>query len=202
MTDGHSVGRTRWGTFALVLLGGVLGSALLLVGVARGAIPVSFTVSGTDFKVSGDRLEGEGMVLYGDVDQGTEAAHPVARTGFRHVVVDNFCQSVLIPDLPLVGDVTLRMTSPGPASMEATDMVVGVGVLSGDMTLGGANIGVDAAHLSKGPLGVVGSPGDFGMQADKAVIVAPRQIAWSTLAHTLRLKSLTMTITAGRNECF
>jgi hypothetical protein len=153
------------------------------------------------FKVSADRLEGEGFVLYGDVDQGAETTHVVARGGFRHVVADNFCQSVVV-ELPVVGEVTLRMTSPGPAGMEATDMVLGTDFLAGDLTLGNPHLGIDAAQVSKGPPGTGGEPASFGIQADKTVIVAPRLTAWSAVAHTLRVKAVTMTIAPGRNECF
>jgi hypothetical protein len=194
-------GRIRWGRFAGILGLGLFGVALVMLGVARGAIAASFTVSGTSFKASADRLEGEGFVQFVGVDQGTDGAHPVAVSGFRSAVADNFCQSVYVRSVPLVGDLTLRMTSEGPAGMSASGMVLGVDGLSGDLTLVEPDLGVDAAAVGKGPDGLRGPPGGFGMQATKATVTTLRMTAWSATAHTLRLKNLQLALRPGAHEC-
>ncbi|MBB5957173.1 hypothetical protein FHS29_003766 [Saccharothrix tamanrassetensis] len=202
MPEPRAGGRTRWLRFIAVLCTGLAGAAVLLVGLSQGALAASFAVSGTSFKISADKLEGTGFVQFGGVDQGAGAAHPVAVSAFRTVVLDNFCQSVALRGLPLVGDVTLRMESGGPGGMSATDIVMGVEALSGDLTLVNPQIGVDAGHVTKGPAGVVGQPGGFAQQADKATIVMPREVAWSAAAHTLRLANLKMTLHTGSGECY
>lgn len=204
VSDGTTAeeGRTRWLRFGAVFGLGLLITGVLLVGVARGALAASFTVTGQSFKVSADSLRGSGFVMLGGVDRGADEAHPVAVSAFRSSELDNFCQSAVVSGLPIVGDLTLKMVSPGPAGMAATDIVIGVAELRGDLTMAGPQIGVDAAHVSKGPEGVKGAVGTFALQADEVRVGAVRQTAWSTVAHTIRLKELVLTVERGRSECF
>lgn len=194
-------GRIRWGRFVGILGLGLLVVAVVLSGVARGAIAASFTVSGSSFKASADRLEGEGFVQFVGVEQGADGAHPVAVSGFRTAVADNFCQSVYLSSVPLVGELTLRMTSEGPGGMEASGMVLGVAELGGDLTLVEPHLGVDAATVDKGPDGLRGSPGGFGMQASKATVASLRMTAWSASAYTLRLKNVALALQPGDRQC-
>jgi hypothetical protein len=201
MTRAPVCGRTRWPRFCGVLAAGLAGAAVMLVGMSRGAVAASFAVSGTSFKISADRLEGTGFVQFGGVDDAAGTPRPVAVSAFRTAVLDNFCQSASLRGLPVVGDVTLRMESPVPQGMSATDIVLGVEALAGDLTLVNPRVGVDAAHVSTGPPGVVGQPGGFGQQADKAVIVMPRQVAWSASAYTMRLTNLRLSLHTDSGEC-
>ncbi|WP_035282640.1 DUF6230 family protein [Actinokineospora spheciospongiae] len=193
-------GRTRWGRFAGTLGAGLAGAAVLVFGMAQGAVAASFAVSGVSFKVSADKLVGDGFVQLVGVDQGSGAAHPVAVSGFRGAVLDNFCQSVLLRSVPVVGDITLVMVSAGPGGMAATDLVIGVAGLSGDLTLVNPQLGVDAARLDRGP--VKGAAGSFGLQADRATIVGLRQTSWSTSAQTIRLKNIDLSLRKGDQGCF
>ncbi|GDY32386.1 DUF6230 family protein [Gandjariella thermophila] len=195
-------GRTRWLRFLAVLAAGGVGAGVLMVGMSQGALAASFAVSGTSFKSSADALHGQGLVQFGGVDQGAGAAHPVVVNGFRSATLDNFCQSVFMPAVPVVGDVTLRITAGGRGAMSADNLVVGLDQLTGDLTLDNPQIGVDAGQLGKGPAGVRGVPGTFGIQADSAFIGSLRQTAWSTTAQTLRFKGMGMTVKLGRSECF
>ncbi|MGM1059040.1 DUF6230 family protein [Saccharothrix sp. Mg75] len=187
--------------FAGVLTAGSAAAAVVLLGLSQGALAASFAVSGTSFKVSADRLAGKGFVQFGGVDSGADAAHPVATSAFRTVVMDNFCQSVTLRSLPAVGDVTLRIDSTGAEGMSATDIVLGVEGLSGDLTLVNPQIGVDAGQVSKGPPELVGLPGGFAQQADEVSIAAPRLTAWSATAYTLRLKDTRLTLHTDPAEC-
>lgn len=202
MSQSRVRGRTHWVRFAGVVAAGLAGVVVLLFGLSQGALAASFAVAGTSFKISSDRLEGTGFVQFGGVDQGAGAAHPVATSAFRSAVLDNFCQSVSLRSLPVVGDVTLRIVSGGEGGMAASDIVLGVAELSGDMTLHKPQIGVDAGQVSKGPPGVVGLPGGFAQQADKATILMLRQTAWSATAYTLRLKNAHLTLHDEAGECY
>ncbi len=195
-------GSTHWAKFTGVLAAGLAGATVLLLGLSQGALAASFAVAGTSFKISADKLEGFGFVQFGGVDEGAGAAHPVATSAFRSVVLDNFCQSVSLRSLPVVGDVTLRIESGGEGGMAASDIVLGIAELSGDMTLHNPQIGVDAGQVSKGPPGVVGLPGGFAQQADKATILMLRQTAWSATAYTLRLKNSHLTLHTDSGECY
>ncbi|MFL6127349.1 DUF6230 family protein [Actinophytocola sp.] len=202
MVEAPRRGRIRWLRFAGVLAAGLALAALLLTGLAQGALAASFAVSGTSFKISADKLVGTGFVQFGGTDNGADGPHAVGVSGFRTAAADNFCQSVALRGLPLVGDVTLRLVSPGPEGMSATNIVLGVAGLTGDMTLVNSAIGVDASQVSQGPPGVLGQPGGFAQQAEQATVVAPRMVAWSATAYTLRLKNLSMSLRAGDDECF
>jgi hypothetical protein len=202
MRHSGSRGGTRWGRFAGVFGAALAGAALLVTGLSQGALAASFTVSGSAFKISADKLVGEGFVQYGDVDRSADANHAVVVGAFRTATLDNFCQSVFLPKVPLVGDITLVLTSGGPGGMTATDITLGIASLTGDLTLTDTQIGIDAAQLSRGPATAKGQPGMFGLQATTATIGGLRQTAWSTNAQTLRLKNLGLSLRNGKNECF
>jgi hypothetical protein len=194
-------GRTRWlrfaGTFAI---GGVLAGGLL-VGVGQGAFAASFAVSGTSFEVTSTHLHGEGFVQFGGVAANADAAHPVAVNAFKTADLDNFCQSVFLPNNPFIGDLTLRITADGTAGMHAENMVVDVAQVDGDFTLHTPDIGVDASQVSTGPVGAQGRPGDFGMQAKSIDINNLKQVAWGTSAETIAFKGMSLRIVAGNNQC-
>lgn len=195
-------GRTRWLRFLAVFAAGGVGAGVLMVGMSQGALAASFAVSGTSFKSSADALRGQGLVQFGGVDPGAGAAHPVVVNGFRSATLDNFCQSVFMPNAPVVGDVTLRITAGGAGAMAADNLVVGLDQLAGDLTLTDPQIGIDAGALTKGPAGVRGVPGTFGIQADSVSIGSLKQTAWSTTAQTIRFRGMGMTVKLGRSECF
>jgi hypothetical protein len=196
------MGRTRWARFVGVLGFGAVGAGVLLFGMSQGALAASFAVSGSSFKVSADGLTGQGYVQFGGVDAGSGQVHPVAVNGFKSASLDKFCQSVFVPGMPVVGDLTMRIEANGKGGMEATNLVVGLTDISGDLTLGNPQIGIDAGTLSKGPEGLKGLPGSFGLQADTVNIGSLRQVAWSTTAQSIKFKGMTLNLRQGKNECF
>ncbi|WP_406692592.1 DUF6230 family protein [Saccharopolyspora sp. ID03-671] len=193
-------GRTRWRLFGLVLVAGMVGVVLMFTGLSQGAIAASFAVAGTSYKASADRLDAQGVVQYGSVDRSADQAHPVLVNGFRKAKLDNFCQSIVVPDLPGVGDITVKIAAPG--GMTADNLVLGIEEVTGDLTLNNVEIGRDAGTMDKGPNGVTGGAGTFGIQADSTQISGLRQTAWSTTASTLKLNQVHITAGAGRHECF
>ncbi len=202
MADDDSTGRTRWGVFALVFVAGMAGVGVLLTGLSQGALAASFTVSGTSYKASADDLRAAGVVQYGSVDHSADRTHPVLVNGFRSVQADNFCQSVLVGGLPGIGELTFRISAPGKAGMAAQNLVLGIEDVQGDFTLSDVEIGKDSGTFDKGPTGLQGQPGGFGIQSDRLHIGNLRQVAWSTTASTLRLNQVHINATAGRHECF
>jgi len=196
------MGRTRWARFVGVLGIGAVGAGVLLVGMSQGALAASFAVSGTNFKVAASNLEGKGFVQFGGVDAGAGKVHVVAVSGFRSATLDKFCQSVFVPGMPIVGDVTMRITAADQDGMSADHLVVGLTDLNGDLVLGNPEIGIDANKVTKGPDNLRGLPGSFGLQADTATITNLQQTAWSTTAQTIRFKGMNLTIRQGKQECF
>jgi len=196
------MGRTRWARFVGVLGIGVVGAGALLFGMSQGALAASFAVSGTNFKVSAENLTGQGFVQFGGVDAGAGKVHVVAVSGFKTARLDKFCQSVFVPGMPIVGDVTMRITADGVGGMSADNLVVNLTDLNGDLVLGNPEIGVDASKVTKGPDNLRGLPGSFGLQADTANITSLQQTAWATTAQTIRFKGMNLTIRQGKQECF
>jgi hypothetical protein len=175
MAEGESSGRTRWSRFVAV------------------------------FKVSASTLTGKGFVQFGGVDAGSGQAHAVAVNGFRTATLDKFCQSVFVPGVPLVGDVTMRITAADVGGMYAENLVVNLTDLTGDLTLDNPQNGVDAGAVTEkgpGPAGLKGQAGGFGLQADNATITGLKQTAWSTTAQTIKFTGMGLTVRQGRQECF
>ena len=219
MKDAHGnlvQGRTRWRRFAVVMVSATALATAIGVGMANGAIAASFSVSGQTFKVSASRLDGTGFVQYGGFAQekggrnlpGTNIPdptdpknHPVAVSEIASAKLYDLCQSVKVPNLPVV----LKINAGGGGSpAEATNLRIDVTQLQGNATFTNIQIGRDASTLEGAGPGAVGLPGQFGQQAERVEITDLRQVAWSTTAGTFKLTGLNLAVNTGAQatECF
>jgi Family of unknown function (DUF6230) len=196
-------GRTNWKRFGAIFVAGAACATALVIGISDGALASTFLVSGQQFKVSADRLEGTGFVNYGWIDQHADkTAEPVAVSGIRQASMTNMCQSV-VTTLPIVGEITLKLTAgTGDQPVTATDLFIDMAQLQGNADFTNIQIGHDAASLNKGPAGAQGLQGLFGQQADRVVIDDLRQTAWAANAGRFRLHNLRMNVIDGTDECF
>ncbi|MER6093770.1 DUF6230 family protein [Streptomyces bluensis] len=204
-------GGTRWKRFAVVMVPSVAATAAIGVALAQGALAASFSVSGQSFKVTADRLDGTGFSQYGAIDEGytlkgEKAVHPVAVSAFRSATISNMCQSVVTPDVPFVGSVSLKLTAgTGGTKVKADNLYIDVEDLSADATFRNIDIGVAAKDASKGPgmaKGDRANPYGFAQQADSATLTDVKQTAWATTAGTFKLSNLKMSLHKGVNECY
>ncbi|GIM93340.1 DUF6230 family protein [Paractinoplanes toevensis] len=198
-------GRTNWRRFAIaaVIPGAVAGA--LVAGVASGALAASFSVSGTQFKLSADKLVGNGFTQYsGALDTADPKTKiPAAMSGIKTAEIYNLCQTVK------VGTFVLRIEAgKDPAKpVEASDLVIGMSELSGDATFKNIDIGVDAATLTRdgrtGPEHGVAGTKAFGQEAESVTIDGLKQVAYSTSASTFKLTGMRLKLyLAGGQECF
>ncbi|MEU6280363.1 DUF6230 family protein [Streptomyces sp. NPDC047028] len=204
-------GGTRWKRFAVVMVPSVAATACIGVALAQGALAASFSVSGQSFKVTADNLEGKGFVQYGAIDSGysldgKKAAHPVAVSGFKSAEITNMCQSVVTPDVPIFGSVSLKLTAGSKSPVEASNLYIDVADLDADATFNNINIGVAAKDSTKGP-GMKGggeqaNPFGFAQEADSATLKNVKQTAWATTAGTFKLSGLHMSVSTGTHECY
>jgi hypothetical protein len=200
--DNAARGGTRWWRFALSTGIALAGLGVLLAGMSGGALAATFTISGTEYKISADQLRGTGVVQYGSVNTDNGTATPVFVNGFRTVSADNFCQSFVVRSAPFVGDFTMVIASPGRSGFTASNLVIASRQLGGDLSMTGVQLGGDAAKVVKGPPGATGYPGSFSIQADGLGLDHVRQVALSTTAATLNLNQVNITAQPGDHECF
>ncbi|MER7001527.1 DUF6230 family protein [Dactylosporangium sp. NPDC000555] len=204
-------GRTRWKRFATVVAPAGFIAGAIVFGQATGAIAASFNVSGSQFKVSADKLEGTGFVQYGGLatEKGGNPQNPadpknhfVAVSGISRAKLYNLCQSVKVPGLPVSMVIRAGKDANNPA--EATDLLIDMSSLKGDATFNNIQIGIDASDLTKGGPNAKGLQGSFAQQADSVTIDNLKQVAWSTSAGTFKLTGLDLGLSAGSNpeECF
>ncbi|MFG2884957.1 DUF6230 family protein [Streptomyces sp. NPDC048297] len=205
-------GGTRWKRFAVVMVPSVAATAAIGVALAQGALAASFSVSGQSFKVSADRLEGKGFEQYGAIDNGytldgKKTAHPVAVSAFSHAEITNLCQSVVTPDVPVFGKVSLILRAgAGEKHVQADRIYIDVADLNADATFNNIDIGVAAKDAGKGP-GMKGgseqaNPYGFAQQADSATLLNVKQTAWATTAGTFELSGLHMSLSTEGKECY
>ncbi|MFG2223460.1 DUF6230 family protein [Streptomyces sp. NPDC050161] len=199
-------GGTRWKRFAVVMVPSVAATAAIGVALSQGALAASFSVSGQQFKVSTDRLDGTGFVQYGAVDaQKNGKQVPVAVSAFSDAKIKNLCQSVVVP-VPVFGDVSMKlMAGGGDTPVQAKNLYIDLDQLDADATFKNINIGVAAGSTSKGPgmkKGDKADPGSFAQEADTATLTGVRQTAWATTAGTFKLSGLQMKVSKGKNECY
>lgn len=196
-------GKVRWRRFALLSVPGLGVTAALAVALSQGALAASFAVSGQQFKVSADRLTGDGFAQYGSVDvNARDQLLPVAVTAIREARIESLCQSV-VTSLPLIGDISMKLTAgTGDRPVAATDLFVDATQLSGDASFRNIEIGRDASTLDKGPDDARGMQDLFSQQADDIEINRLEQVAWATNAGTFKLSGLHMKVMKGKKECF
>ncbi|MEU6621225.1 DUF6230 family protein [Streptomyces litmocidini] len=216
-------GGTRWKRFAVVMVPSVAATAAIGVGLAQGALAASFSISGQEFKVRADKLEGTDFVQYGSVDagkdlEGKDFAAPVAVSGFSTAKITNMCQSVVTPKVPFINDsVTLRLeagtdavkTGKDEDKVQAEGIYLDVSELKADAEFTNIDIGVAAGALPKSP----GKPGiqpntkanpyGFGQRAEVATLSKVQQKAWATTAGTFKLPDLHLSLHKGTDaECY
>ncbi|MFD5521865.1 DUF6230 family protein [Streptomyces sp. NPDC127066] len=205
-------GGTRWKRFAVVMVPSVAATAAIGVALAQGALAASFSVSGQSFKVTADKLEGTGFSQYGALDQGTgldgkAALHPVAVSAFKSADITSMCQSVVTPNIPVLGTVSLVLKAGGGSTpVHADNLYIDVEELGADATFKNIDIGVAAKDATKGP-GMKGggeqaNPFGFAQQAESATLTNVKQTAWATTAGTFKLSGLKMSVSAGTHECY
>ncbi|MFE5792414.1 DUF6230 family protein [Streptomyces sp. NPDC056503] len=219
-------GGTRWKRFAVVMVPSLAATAAIGVGLAQGALAASFAISGQEFKVSTDKLEGTEFVQYGSVNKGQDLegkpfAAPVAVSGFDTAKITNMCQSVVTP-VPGLGPITLRLEAGKAAAksgedkdkVQAEELYLDVSYLEADAAFEKIDIGIAAGalnHDAQGkPSGRQGiqpntqaNPHGFGQRAERVTLTDVKQKAWATTAGTFRLPDLSLSLHRGtEKECF
>ncbi|AIS00606.1 DUF6230 family protein [Streptomyces glaucescens] len=205
-------GGTRWKRFAVVMVPSVAATAAIGVALAQGALAASFSVSGQSFKVTTERLDGTGFVQYGALDEGytldgKKTVHPVAVSAFKSATIKDMCQSVVTPNIPVLGNVSLILRAgQGDTPVKAENLYIDVAELEGDAVFRGIDIGVAAKDANKGP-GMKGgkeqsNPYGFAQQADSVTLTDVKQTAWATTAGTFKLSGLKMSLSTGVKECY
>jgi hypothetical protein len=190
----------------------VAATAAIGVALAQGALAASFSVSGQSFKVTTERLDGTGFVQYGALDEGytldgKKTVHPVAVSAFKSATIKNMCQSVVTPNIPVLGNVSLILRAgQGDTPVKAENLYIDVAELEGDAVFRGIDIGVAAKDATKGP-GMKGgkeqaNPYGFAQQADSVTLTDVKQTAWATTAGTFKLSGLKMSLSTGVKECY
>jgi len=173
-------------------------ASVLTAGVAQGAVPVSFAISGSQFKISASLLEGTSFSQYGGTATDTAGVeHAVAIANIGSAQLTDLCQSV-VTETP-AGTVGLKITAGGGGvPVEATGLQIGMTDLKGDTTFTNVRIGVDASTVSTE---AKGSAGDFAQDSDSLKIVGLQQTAWTTQAAVFTLNGMHVELTDGE-ECF
>ena len=199
-------GRTNWRRFAIAAVIPTAAVVGVMVGVAQGAIPANLVISGTPFKLSADRLEGEGFTQYSgqakaaaNADPGTGGQKILAVSGIKSADIYNLCQTVAVG--PIVLRIEAGREENNPA--HADDLLIGMTELNGDATFKHIDIGTDAASLSQDGAASHGQPGGFGQEAEHVTITNLRQVAYSTSATNFRLTGMSLKLFFGSGkECF
>jgi hypothetical protein len=174
-------------------------STVMMAGVANGAVPVSFAISGSQFQISASQLEGTSFSQYAGVANDTAGnPHQVAIANIGSASLADLCQSV-VTETPM-GTVGLMITAGGggnPAT--ATDLQIGMTDLKGDSTFGNIRIGVDASTVNTAAKGEAGT---FAQDSDTISIAGLQQTAWSTQASVFTLNGMHVELTDGTKTCF
>lgn len=194
-----NITKSHAGRIALAAIPVAVVTSVLMTGVAQGAVPVSFAVSGSQFKISASQLEGTGFSQYAGVTNDTAGgAHSVAIANIKAATLADLCQSV-VTDTPLGKVGVLIKAGGGGSPASASDLQIGMTDLQGDSSFTNIRIGVDASTVNTA---AKGTAGDFAQDADGVSIANLKQTAWSTQASVFTLTGMTLQLTDGSEECF
>lgn len=190
---------THAGRIVLTAVPVAIVATVLMGGVANGAVPVSFSVSGSQFQIGASLLEGTGFSQYAGVAPDTTGKqHQVAIANIASASLTNLCQSV-VTETPL-GKVGMLITAGGgDKPVTATDLQIGMTDLKGDSSFNNIRIGVDASTVNTK---AKGSAGDFAQDSDSIKITDLQQTAWSTQASVFTLNGMHVQVTDGSKGCF
>lgn len=195
----RTITRSHAGRLILVAVPVAVVASVTLGGVAQGAVPVSFQISGSQFKISATQLDGTSFSQYAGTTKDTAGKeHPVAIANIGHATLKDLCQSVST-DTPL-GKVGVIITAGGgdkPA--EATDLQIGMTDLKGDTSFDNIRIGVDASTVNTKEKGAAG---DFAQDSDTVHIANLQQVSWSTQASVFTLNGMHVQMVQDGKECF
>ncbi|GAA1608491.1 DUF6230 family protein [Actinoplanes couchii] len=198
-------GRTNWRRFAVAVGVPAVVAGGLVLALAEGALAANFTVSGKQFKLSADKLVGEGFTQYSgqlstdDTENHPGGTVPAAMSGIHSADLFGLCQSVA------VGPVTLRIEAGNdPANpVHADDLLIGMSTLSGNATFEDIQIGLDGSTLTRDGAETHGAPLSFGQQARTVTIEGLRQEAYYTSASTFTLNGMDLKLhIGGDHECY
>lgn len=194
----RNITKSHGGRIALAAVPVGVAVALVSAGVAQGAVPVSFSISGQQFKLSADALNGTGFSQYaGEAKDKDGNTHPVISANIESATLTNLCQSI-VTDTP-AGKIGVMITAGGGSEpVTASGLQIGMTDLQGDASFKNIRIGVDASAVSTD---VKGGAGDFGQDADAITISGLKQTAWTTQAAVFELKGMHVQLTDG-TECY
>ncbi|BEL07309.1 DUF6230 family protein [Actinoplanes sichuanensis] len=208
MADGESApayGRTNWRRFAVAVGVPTVVAGGLVLALAEGALAANFTVSGKQFKLSADKLVGNGFTQYSgelptaDTKNYPDGKIPAAMSGIQSADLWGLCQSVA------VGPVTLRIEAGDDPEhpVHADELLIGMSTLGGDATFEKIQIGLDGSTLDQDGADSHGAPLSFGQQAEKVTINGLRQEAYYTSAATFTLNGMNLKLhVGGSHECY
>lgn len=177
-------GRTSRLRLLAVLAPTAVASAVVLGGIAEGAIGVSFT-SGSPITVTVDRLQADALGIVPGATS-ADSGSPALLARVPSAELSGLCQSVTT-DLPLIGRITTVLTAP---HVRTTDLVIEIRSITGDL---------DAAGLLLGPQPSAG--GTVGYRAGTTTLEGITIAAGSVAAGTFTVDDLDLSHHTGDKGC-
>lgn len=191
-----SQGRVRWKRFAVIMVPSAVVAAVLIGLTAQGAIGANISVSGQEFTVTADQLNGTGFEQFGSVVTQGSKHIPVAVSAIHSAKLYNLCQAVSVGGITLL----LRAGKSSSNPVSADNLIVDASSLNGNATFHNITIGQDAGTLTQDP-GTTGTPGTFGEQASTITIKNLVQHTWLTTAGTFTLPGLSLSVSTSGGSC-
>lgn len=186
----------RWRRFWFLVIPALASVGAVLGGMAQGALAASVAASGSAFKVSGDRLEGDDFTVTPGMN--TEPGgkqHAVLVVTAREAQLENLCVSLLVPT-PL-GKMTVQVHAGTSTPVQATGLSVDASHAFGTLQLTNvtAQAGGDSSSGRNGLAGLTGA-------VSHLVAVNPRFTGWHGAAGSFQLHDVSVALKPGDHECF
>lgn len=184
---GSARGKVNWRRFAIVAVPAMAVVGVLVGLTAQGALASSISVSGEEFTITANQLNGTGFAQYGDTLPNSKGSQtPVIVSSIKNATMTSLCQSVTVLGM------TVHLTAGGGGSpVSASNLVVDAdSQTASSAVFTNLSIGQDAGTLG-------GPAGTFGEAASQVTINNLVQQTWYTTAGTFTLPGLKLGFGGG-----
>jgi Family of unknown function (DUF6230) len=197
---GSMQGRVKWKRFAFIMVPAAAVAATLIGLTARGAIAANISVSGKEYLVTANELDGNGFEQFATYDtQSNGSKVPVAVTGIKSAQLISLCQAV---DTGVGFNLILRAGRSSGQPVQASNLIVDASSQTGNATFTNIAIGQDAGTLGNSQnAGINGQSGTFGESASAITIKNLVQNTWLTTAGTFTLPGLSLKVSTNGATC-
>ena len=189
-------GTIRTRRFAAISTLGLLAAGFLGSGIARGQLPMNFSISGEPSVATVTGGHAQNVTMYArQVETTTKGGIPSVAITIGSAELTDVCLSTVAHGLPFLGDITMYLRAPGP-STTVQNLVIDASSMGGSVSVANARLGLDVAAdgTAEGVVTSAKAGQDTTMGSSRIELIAMNATA-------LSLSRFTIDVSRGASAC-